>query len=109
MQNQQLLWIKIIHTLIWIFFNLILIYLFYAVLTDNIDYKFWIGIGFIGLECLVLLINGWNCPLTFAARKYSDSPKANFDIFLPEWVARHNKTIYTVIVVVLVVLYLVRM
>lgn len=105
-KNQQLLWVKIIHTGIWIFFNLVLVYLFYAVLSHSVDYKFWIGVGFIGLECLVLVINRWSCPLTFVARKYSDSQKDNFDIFLPEWLARHNKTIYTVIALLLVVLYL---
>ncbi|MBK9273621.1 MAG: hypothetical protein IPM49_03670 [Flavobacteriales bacterium] len=31
------------------------------------------------------------------ARRYSDSQRANFDIYLPEWLARHNKTIYSVI------------
>jgi hypothetical protein len=35
------------------------------------------------------------CPLTVIARKYSDSTKANFDIFLPNWLAKYNKLIYT--------------
>ena len=39
------------------------------------------------------------------ARKYSDSTKANFDIYLPEWLAKYNKEIYTTIVVCLRLAY----
>ena len=95
--SQKLYWVKLVHTLIWIFFNLVLAYLFYAVLTDSVDFKFWIGISLILLETIVLLLNRWSCPLTNIARLYSDSPKDNFDIFLPEWLARHNKLIYSII------------
>jgi hypothetical protein len=31
-------------------------------------------------------------------RKYSDSPKDNFDIYLPNWLARYSKLIYSFIV-----------
>lgn len=103
--TQKLVAVKTVHTLIWVFFNLVLIYLYYAVLTDQIGLLFWIGIGSILLECLVLLVNQWTCPLTFVARNYSDSQHDNFDIYLPEWLARHNKSIYTVIFVVLLLLY----
>lgn len=42
---------------------------------------------------LVLLSFKLSCPLTLVARKYSNSPKDNFDIFLPNWLARYNKVI----------------
>ena len=103
--RQKLLAIKIVHTIIWVFFNLVLVYLFYAVISDRIDYRFWIGIGCIVAECLVLLAFRWTCPLTYLARRYSDSPKDNFDIFLPNWLARHNKLIYSTIFAILVILY----
>lgn len=103
--NEKLYWVKFVHTVIWVFFNLVLAYLFYAVLTDSVDIKFWIGIGLIVLEAIVLLLNRWSCPLTNVARQYSDSPKDNFDIFLPEWIARHNKSIYTTIFVLILILY----
>ncbi len=50
-----------------------------------------------GLEIIALLRFRMRCPLTVVARRYSDSQRANFDIYLPEWLARHNKTIYSVI------------
>jgi len=48
-----------------------------------------------------------HCPLTVLARKYSDSTKDNFDIFLPNWLARYNKLIYTsfFVVILLILLY----
>ncbi len=106
--GQKLLWVKSIHTLIWLWFNLVFIYLFYAVLTDSVDYRFWIGVGLIILETLVLLAFRWSCPLTVVARKYSSSTRANFDIYLPLWLARYNKTIYSALFIILILLYLLK-
>ena len=103
--NQKLVTVKVLHTAVWAFFNAVLIYLFYAVLTQQVGTLFWVGVGFIILECTVLVINKWTCPLTPIARRYSDSQKHNFDIYLPEWLAEHNKTIYTILVVILIILY----
>ena len=96
--------IKTIHTVIWMFFNVVIFYLYYAVIANKIDRWVWIGIGFIVGEGLVLLFNKWVCPLTNVAAKYTDSRKANFDIYLPEWIAKNNKTIYTSLFVLLLIL-----
>jgi hypothetical protein len=45
-------------------------------------------------ELGVLLANRWKCPLTDLAEKYTDDRSPNFDIYLPNWLARHNKTIF---------------
>ncbi len=94
--------IKIIHTIIWIFFNVILFYMAYAVIVNNIDNFVWIGIGLILLEGTVLLSFKKICPLTIMARKYSESTKDNFDIYLPNWLARNNKVIYTTFFIIIV-------
>jgi hypothetical protein len=47
--------IKIIHTLIWIFFNFVIFYLLYAAIANKLDRWLWIGYGFIFLEGLILL------------------------------------------------------
>jgi hypothetical protein len=86
---------KTIHSIIWVFFNGVIFYLYYAVITNNINKWVWICIGIILLEGIVLLIFKRSCPITLIARKYSDSTKDNFDIFLPNWIARYNKLIYT--------------
>jgi hypothetical protein len=98
--------IKIIHTLIWLFFNIVLVYLFYEVFIERITPFFWMGIGFILLESIILVTLRWTCPLTILARKYSTSTKENFDIYLPLWVAKHNKTIYTTLFTLLVIAYI---
>ena len=59
------------------------------------DQWYWIGISCVSLEGIVLLIFKNKCPLTVLARRYSDSTKDNFDIFLPNWLAKYNKLIYT--------------
>ena len=68
----------------------------------------WIGIGLIIFEGLVLLVFKMYCPLTVLARNYSDSQKDNFDIFLPNWLAKHNKLIFTSIFVVGLILVVFR-
>lgn len=99
--------IKTIHTLIWVFFNVVIFYLLFAVVSDKIDIYVWLGVSAVFLEGLVLLIFKAKCPLTIVARKYSDSTEANFDIYLPNWLAKYNKEIYTSIffVVLLILTY----
>ncbi len=99
-QAHKLFFIKLIHTLIWAIFVAVIFYVLYSGITDTITIYTWIGIGLIIGEGLVLLIFNMSCPLTVVARKYSDSKKDNFDIFLPNWLAKHNKLIFTSIFVV---------
>lgn len=46
------------------------------------------------MECAVLAVNHGRCPLTDLASRYTTDRNANFDIYLPEWLARHNKTLF---------------
>jgi hypothetical protein len=96
--------IKIIHTLIWIFYNVVIFYLLYAVIAGKIDKWIWIGLGIFLFEAIILLIFKMKCPLTIIARRYSDSDKDNFDIYIPNWVARHNKMIYFFILVIIILI-----
>jgi hypothetical protein len=48
--------IKFIHTVIWIFFNVVLINMAYAVIVNKIDKLVWMGVAFILTEGIVLLI-----------------------------------------------------
>jgi hypothetical protein len=74
----------------------------YAVIINKIDKFVWIGIGLIVLEGIVLMLFNKVCPLTIIARKYSDSTKDNFDIYLPNWLAKWNKLIYTTLFMLIV-------
>lgn len=96
--------IKIVHTVIWIFFNVVIFYMLFAAISNKLDKWLWIGYGLFVLEGLVLLLFRFFCPLTVMARKYSDSAKHNFDIYLPNWLAKYNKLIYTSILGVIMII-----
>ena len=85
--------IKIAHTLIW------------AVLAAGILALSWIAwhrlfelaacISLVVLaEGFVLALNHGRCPLTDMAAKYTGDRSANFDIYLPLWIARNNKAVF---------------
>ena len=46
------------------------------------------------IEIAILVANGWRCPLTGVAARYTDDRTDNFDIYLPLWLARYNKLIF---------------
>jgi hypothetical protein len=94
--------------MIWLFFVTAIFYILYSGLTGDIKSITWIAIALVLGEGLVLLLFKSFCPLTLVARKYSDSKKDNFDIYLPNWLARHNKLIFTIIYLVGVLLVLIR-
>jgi hypothetical protein len=64
-------------------------------LIDRLDLAAWITLLILA-ECAVLAFNKGRCPLTDWAAPYTDNRAANFDIYLPEWLARHNKSIFGV-------------
>ena len=101
--------IKIMHTLIWVFFNFVIFYMLYAVIVNKLDEWLWICYGVIVLEGLTLLIFKMVCPLTLMARNYSDSTNDNFDIYLPNWLAKYTKLIYTGILIVISVITIYRL
>ena len=100
----KLTFIKALHTLIWVFYNVVIFYLLYAVIAGKIDRWIWIGLGLFLLEAIILLIFKLKCPLTIIARRYSDSDKDNFDIYIPNWLAKYNKTIYSSILVIIIII-----
>ena len=101
--------IKLAHSIIWLIMATATFYIFYSGLFNRITVYTWIAIAMIIGEGMVLIFFKWACPLTGIARKYSHSQKDNFDIFLPNWIAKHNKTIFTTIFLAGVILVLYRM
>ena len=104
----KLIAIKLLHTLIWIFFNVVIFYLLYAVVINKIDKWVWICLGCIAMEGIILFVFKNVCPVTLVARRYSKSHEANFDIYLPNWLARYNKEIYSVIVLIAILILIYR-
>ena len=107
--SQKLTAIKLLHTVIWAIFVSFIFYILYSGISGNITTFTWAAIIAIIAEGIILMIFKLYCPLTLIARKYSDSEKDNFDIYLPNWLAKHNKTIFTAIYLIGVVIVLARM
>src|SRR3954471_17166987 len=101
--------VKVVHTLIWLFFNVVIFYLLYAVLANKIDKWVWICISLIFLEGVILIAFKNFCPITLIARNFSNSQKDNFDIYLPNWLAKYNKQIYSAIVLIAIVILIYRL
>jgi hypothetical protein len=99
--------IKSIHTAIWVFMNVVIFYMLYAAIAHKLDRWLWIGYGFGFLEGLILLTFKSHCPLNLLARQYTNSTQDNFDIYLPAWLAKYTKLIYTGIfaIAIMITLY----
>jgi len=86
--------VKAIHTLVWAIMASAVFYVLYVGISGEKQGFVWLAIGLIVLETGVLLINRWRCPLSDVAARYTEEQRDNFDIYLPQWLARHNKTIF---------------
>jgi hypothetical protein len=53
-----------------------------------------VAIGIVFVEVIILLVGRMRCPLTPLAARFTDSRRPNFDIYLPEWLARYNKEVF---------------
>lgn len=107
--SRKFLTIKVLHTVIWAFFVLIILYILYSAIIDRIDTLTWIAIALIVVEGIILLVNGWQCPLTSVGEKYTEQTDVGFDIFLPRWLAKNNKTIFTTLYSIGVILVIYRL
>jgi hypothetical protein len=85
--------IKLVHTVAWAFFASCVLAI--PALAQRAEYRRAVVlIGVVFVEVLVLLFNGWQCPLTVVAARHTEDRRDNFDIYLPRWLARHNKLIF---------------
>ncbi len=100
--------IKVLHTVIWAVLAGMIFYLLYAGITGCITNWVWLFIVVILVESLVIVWNKGRCPLTGFAAKYTADRKDNFDIYLPLWLARNNKTIFLILFIVALILVMVR-
>jgi hypothetical protein len=92
-QARALRAIKLVHTLIWAFFAACIVAIPILALLDRYTAAAVLS-GIVLVEVAIIVANAWRCPLTGVAARYTDDRRDNFDIYLPEWLARHNKTIF---------------
>ncbi|MEZ4934917.1 MAG: hypothetical protein R2788_22655 [Saprospiraceae bacterium] len=107
--HQKLIAVKILHTVIWAVMVAAIFYILYSGWSGKISFWTYVAIGLHVVEATVLLVNNWVCPLTPLARRYSNSNNSNFDIYLPELLAKYNKEIFGTLLVIGVVLVIWRL
>jgi len=91
--------VKIIHTIAWAFFAGCILAIPVASWRGKHVGAAWLA-AIVFIEVAILVVNGWRCPLTSVAARFTEDRRDNFDIYLPEWLARHNKLIFGVLFVV---------
>ena len=94
--------IKILHTVVWAMFVACILGIPVASHQGRHHLAATLAAIVLG-EVAILVVNGWRCPLTAVAARYTDDRLDNFDIYLPEWLARHNKLLCGVIYVLALV------
>lgn len=91
--------IRLLHTAVWLFFAGCVV----AILWTGIYRQFSraaVLSGLVLIECAILGLNRGRCPLTDLAGRFTEERTDNFDIYLPLWLARHNKSIFGTLFVV---------
>ena len=89
----RLLAIKLLHTVVWAGFVACILGVPVTAARGRFDLAVLFAVVVFG-EVVVLGLNRWTCPLTPVAARYTEDRRPNFDIFLPEWLARYNKHIF---------------
>ena len=107
MYQRRLRTIKLLHTAVWAGFAGSIVAIPLLTLQERFRLAAVFALIVLG-EVIVLAINRWRCPLTPIAARYTDDRRANFDIYLPEWLARYNKEIFGPLYLAGVVLLVVR-
>jgi hypothetical protein len=85
--------IKLAHTAIWAVLAGAIMALPFMALRRRFKWALAVTAAIL-IECGVLAFNGGRCPLTVLASRYTENRAANFDIYLPLWLAEHNKSIF---------------
>ncbi len=100
--------LKTVHTLVWLIMTAANFSAFYLALSGKFNWLFFFCVALLGGEIVVIVVNGWHCPLTDVMAKYTTERQANFDIYLPEWLARNNIKIFSALIGLEIVTVLIR-
>ena len=91
--SAALILVKVAHTIVWALFAGCILALPVASWRGDHSAAAWLA-AIVAGEVAVLLFNRMRCPLTAVAARYTADRRDNFDIYLPEWLARHNQRIF---------------
>jgi hypothetical protein len=85
--------VKMAHTAVWLFFVGCIMALPVAAVAGRHGVAAWLA-ALAVVEAAVLVANCWRFPLTGVAARDADDRRDSFDIYLPVWLAQHNKAIF---------------
>jgi hypothetical protein len=85
--------IKLLHTVIWAFLAGSILALPVVAALRRFRWAAILSV-IVLLECLVLAVNRGRCPLSDLAARFTVYRGPNFDIYLPKWLAEHNKMVF---------------
>ena len=91
--------IKLLHTLVWAIMAGSILALPVTALLERFNAGIILTVIILA-ECSVLALNEGKCPLTALAARFTADRADNFDIYLPNCLARYNKLIFGTLFVV---------
>lgn len=90
-------YIKLLHSVLFFLIAISTIYVFITAALDQINSLTWWAFGVAVVELLVLLFNGWRCPLTDLAERQGAEVGSVADLFLPKWLSDYLFAIFGVV------------
>jgi hypothetical protein len=106
---RSIIFIKSIHTAIFIAMNVFLAILILEVITDRISYLSWLSIAALLTESVVLIANGWRCPISIYAEKVGATNGHESDIFLPLWFTDQIPLVYGSLLAITLLFFVIRL
>ena len=85
--------IKLVHTVVWAFLAACVLAIPVSAMLGQLKLAGAL-IAVVLVEVAVLVGNRMRCPLTDLAARHTNDREANFDIYLPLWLARNNQRIF---------------
>jgi hypothetical protein len=108
-KNMYVVLLRIVHGLFAAFFISCIAYLYYAVVTLQINFLLILALGSLIFEgVIVFILNKGDCPLIHIQKKLDD-PVPFFNLFLPDYFARKAISFFTIVTVVGFVVLIVRL
>jgi len=94
--HYRLVAIKLLHTGVWAVLAACILALPIVAFTGHFRWALLLSATVI-CELGVLAANRGRCPLTDLAARFTENRAANFDIYLPNWLAEHNKAVFGIV------------
>jgi hypothetical protein len=107
-ENRKVLYIKVLHSTVFIFMVVCLFYIVYCAISGTYNWELAVAMGTIFLEGAVLMLYRWQCPFTIWAERNGAKHGAVTDLFLPDWLAPHTFKIFGAIFAVSTVWLVIR-